>query len=657
MPTSQEHVSSATPMGATLMAGGATFRVWAPRAAQVYVLTDELPASRVSGFQPAEKDLLVRRGDDTWAGFVPGLVDGSPYRFWVAGEDGGGLKRDPYARELGTYPAFPDCDCLIRSPDSYPWHDAGWRPPAARDLIIYQLHVGTYYGVDENGQDTREARSAGFLDILFRLEHLRDLGVTAVQLLPIQEYPSEFSMGYNGTDYFSPEMNYQVETDGALARYLVEANRLLDAVGAARLSLADLRPGPNQLKAVVDLCHLHGMAVLFDVVYNHAGGGFGDQSIYFFDRRRYRTQKDSLYFTDQGWAGGLVFDFSNPMVRRFLIDNAAFLLREYHVDGLRYDEVSVIDRYGGWSFAQELAGRVQPLDPARIHIAEYWNDWRWLAVTAPPGGLGFDAACSDRLQHAIRGAIRQASFGATAAVRMDEIAAALPAPPNFPSPAAAVHYIENHDIVYWDRPPEEFQPRIPALADPSDPRSWYARSRSRAALGLLLTAPGIPHLFMGQELLEDKNWSDNPRFFPGTLIWWDGLPLDRAMRDHFRYTSDLIALRRRLPALRSDRVAPFHVHNGNRVLAVHRWIEGRGEDVVIVANLRDVPWGAYEVGFPAGGTWRELFNSDWYDGWPNPGVVGNYGAIVANGPPLHGFAQSARLILPANAILVFARPS
>src|SRR4051812_38755815 len=177
MPRSQQHVDDNTPMGATLVDGGATFRVWAPAAHSVHVVTDALAATRTMGFVPDDEDALVRRADDTWAGYVPGLVEGSPYRFWVTGDDGAGLKRDPYARQLGTVPAFPDCDCIVRRSDGYPWHDAGFRPPAFRDLVIYQLHVGTFWGADAQGRDRRERRVSKFLDLVWRLQYLSDLGV------------------------------------------------------------------------------------------------------------------------------------------------------------------------------------------------------------------------------------------------------------------------------------------------------------------------------------------------------------------------------------------------------------------------------------------------------------------------------------------------
>ena len=133
----------------------------------------------------------------------------------------------------------------------------------------------------------------------------------------------------------------------------------------------------------------------------------------------------------------------------------------------------------------------------------------------------------------------------------------------------------------------DHDPRIPRLADASDPRSWYARSRSRLATGLLFAGRGIPQLFMGQEILEDKPWSDDIQFHANLLIWWDGLKEQVAMRDHLAFCRDLVHLRHALPALRGE---SLHVSTSNpldRVIAIHRWIEGSGQDVLVVANLQE----------------------------------------------------------------------
>ena len=651
---SQLHIRDTTPMGANLVARGATFRVWAPGATEVYVITDDLPTARQAGWTPRQRDRLVEREDGTWAGFVPDLADGSPYRFFVVGLGGSGFKRDPWARELGTDPPYPDCDCLIRDPDSYPWHDSGYCPPPFHELVIYQLHVGVFYGLDEHGRDKRK-NVAKFLDVVTRIPYLRELGVNAVQMLPIQEFPYDNSMGYNNLDFFSPEMAYQVDDPGQLPRYLNEVNELLAEKGMQPLTLEQLAPGPNQLKALIDLLHLNGIAVILDLVYNHAGGGFDDQSFYFFDRRANGDNNNSLYFTDRGWVGGLVFAYWNDAVRDFLIRNAEFFLREYHTDGARYDEVSVIDNHGGWFFCQDLTGTCRFVKPSAIQIAEYWNPSRELALKAPPHGMDFHAALADGLRDALRQVLDDANAGRDAPVDLDPIHDRLYAPYGFDDSWRAVHCIENHDLVYADREPHEWQPRVAWLADPSNSRSWYARSRARFATALLLTAPGIPMLFMGQEILEDKNWSDNPDHMPNTLIWWDGLATDEAMRDFLEFTKAAIRLRREHAALSGPNVNAFHVNNGARVIAFHRWLQGSGQDVLVVATLSETDLHGYELGFPRNGTWQEVFNSDFFESSADRQTVGNGGRIVADGGPMHGFQASSRITIAANGVLVLAQ--
>jgi 1,4-alpha-glucan branching enzyme len=125
--------------------------------------------------------------------------------------------------------------------------------------------------------------------------------------------------------------------------------------------------------------------------------------------------------------------------------------------------------------------------------------------------------------------------------------------------------------------------------------------------------------------------------------------------NHLRFSQDLIRLRWNQPALRGDNVNPFHVHDLNRVIAFHRWLEGTGQDVVVVATLAERTWYNYLVGFPSSGSWTEVFNSDVYDNWVNPIVAGNGGGIVASDAPLHGLPASASIVIPANGLVVFTR--
>jgi 1,4-alpha-glucan branching enzyme len=653
MPATQLlHVDTQTPLGANLVPGGATFRVFAPAATAVYLLTGTaLNSAQLPGFVPSSDDQLFPLSDKTWAAFLPGAVEGQPYRFWIVGNAGAGLKRDPRARDLGLNPAYPNCDCILRSPHTYPWHDAGFVAPSFNDYILYQLHVGAFYRVDANGHDQR-SHIGRFLDILDRVEYLIDLGINAVQLLPVQEFPTETSLGYNNLDFYSPEMSYEVTDAADLARFLITANSLLATHGQPPLTMDQLTPGPNQLKCLIDILHLNGISVFFDLVYNHGGsyGGFDPQCINFLDFQSSTDENLSLYFTDQGYVGGRVFAYWNQDIRQFLIDNAVFCLTEYHIDGIRYDQVSDMESFGGGQCSQDMTATVRYVKPQAVQIAEYWAGNRARAVTPVPGGLGFDAAWGDQLRVQVRSAIGQASAGRSAQVDLQSVRAAFDTPSGFPAAWRVVPCLENHDIVK-----QGSSPRMPALADSSDTKSWYARSRCRAALGLLLAARGMPMLFMGQEFLEDQQWDDAVQDFPNLLISWSGLASSKVMQDYRQFAGDLIHLRRSQPALRSEQLRVSTADNYQRVIAVHRWINGSGHDILLVFNLQEVNRYGYRIGFPGAGYWRELFNSDFYDQLPNPATAGNGGGIVADGESWDQMPVSAQITIPANGFVVFGR--
>jgi 1,4-alpha-glucan branching enzyme len=648
-------------MGANLVADGATFRVWAPRAEAVYVNGRFGSTELWNGEDP---DLLLNK--DTrgyWAGFLRGVQEGDQYLFYVVGGPGRkNFKRDPYARELttpqthpGTFP-YPSCNCIVRKPDDYSWRVEDFRPPAFHDLIIYELHIGTFFAVDQAGRDRRGTRGGQYLDVLDRVVHLRDLGVNAIELLPIHEFASPISRGYDGVDLFSPEMDYAESDPAELAHYLTKINQLLRERGARELDAAEIRTSIQQLKVLIDVCHLYGLAVFFDVVYNHAGGAVRGQTggLWFFDEMPRGNDNDSLYFLDKEHAGGPVFAFWNADVQGLLINNARFFIEEYKVDGLRYDQVTVIDEHGGWFFAQELAQKAREVDRRKPHIAEFWLGDRCKSVLRPPDGLGFDANWHDGLRDVMRRIIGQAAGGRSAGVHLEELAATLQHPPrNFPFRWQVVEYLESHDVV--DVEHTDRQPRIPRLADATNAHSWYATSRARVAAGVLLTAPGIPLLFMGQEFLEDKFWSDNNAVHPGLLLYWEGLETNKTMRDYFQFMKELVWLRRRHPALRSEWINVFHAHAENRIMAFHRWIEGVGRDVVVACSVNESTFWSYELGFPQPGLWHEVFNSDVYENWVNPWTAGNRGSVIVSGPAKHNLPASATIVIPAHSILVFAR--
>jgi 1,4-alpha-glucan branching enzyme len=651
---SQQHISVQTPTGATLIADGATFRVWAPEASAVYL--HGIFSGQV--FDQLAADRLLQKGDrGYWTGYQDGARDGDRYRFWVQGAGSNGYKRDPYARELDPQ-GFPNSFNILRAGDAFPWHDQDFVTPDFSDMIIYQLHVGTF-AISKPGVPSN------FLDVALKIPYLADLGINVLQTLPVDEQEAHPSMGYGGADLFSPDFPYVAVEN--LPFYLAKLNELYAARGRSAITLADIQSGPDQLKALVDLCHIHGIAVIFDVVYNHAGGftvdgQLDDVCLYYMDRRvNHGNNNDSLYFTDQDrGTGGLAFALWNADVAKLLIDNARYYLEERHADGFRYDEISTListSQGSGWEFCRALTSGLRGFRNRVLQNAEFWAGrfadipGSALPVVAPAaaGGMGFDVVQHDFLRNVLRGAVGAASGGANANVSMSSIAAAL-YPPGFDHAWRAVTGVENHDLVLANR-----DPRLPTLADSSNHRSWYARSRSRVATSILLTAPGIPQIFMGQEFLEDRPWDVDPN--GPNLLSWSVLdaPSDSSMRDHLRFTRDLIRLRRDLPALRSDNVHAFYQSDQDRVMAYHRWREGTGDDVIVVASFAETTRTGYEIGFPSRGFWKERFNSDVYDHWVNPQVAGNGGGVVAEGRALHGFATSAPIVIPANAVVVFAR--
>ena len=644
---SLDHITEQTPMGANLLPSGigATFKLWAPSARNVDLLWQYSKTDNHQ-WQPEKRAALKRIGN-VWAGFVPRLTSGARYMFYVVGPEDGteGLKRDPFARDLSDDPMWPNCQCLLYNPTAFPWHDTAWKPPAFHELSIYQLHIGTWRIPSGRHHGT-------FLDIIDQLPYLKSLHINAIQPLPVVEFPTMFSLGYNGLDYFSPETDYGIHNDDPeLPYYLNRINQLLQGMDPNYnpYELQDIKGTANQFRMMVDMCHVFGIAVLMDVVYNHAGGGFDSKSIYFLDRQPYGDLNDSLYFTDRGWAGGLVFAYWKDEVKQFLIENALYYLQECHCDGFRYDEVSVIKNEGGehgWRFCQYITDTCHHVKPEAIHIAEHWPVEQATVTQTQQGGAGFDATQNDGLRDSVRHAIAQAAAGASSFVDMASIALNIQSPVLSDS-WRAVQCVENHDIVYKGR-----EARIAALSDSSNSRSWYARSRSRVAMGLSATAMGISHLFMGQEILEDKPWSDKP----GDVfsIWWQGLEQDKSMADFLTFSQALYKVRTQQAALRASGLNVFHVHNDNRIIAFHRWVEGEGKDVVVVASLNESTFWDYELGFPKQGYWQEVFNSDYYDHYPNPMIAGNNGGVNVNGRPLHGLCGSAHIVIPANSVVIFA---
>ena len=341
-------------------------------------------------------------------------------------------------------------------PAAFHWTDAAWRGLEAADLLIYELHVGTF-------------TPAGTFDgVIDRLPALRDLGVTAIEVMPVAEFPGGRNWGYDGVSLYAPQSTYG---------------------------------GPNGLKRLVDAAHRAGLAVLLDVVYNHLGpeGNYlAEFGPYFTDR--YKT----------AWGDGFNLDGpDSDEVRRYLVDNAVHWVTEYHCDGLRLDAADRIVDQSPIHIAEEIGEAVhragEALGRRTLVIAEIdANDPRWVRPRAV-GGYGLDAHWSDDFHHAVHVASPASAPGTTptssseapwrkcwpsatcTTARHSAFRRRRHGRPAVDVPADRfVVCIQNHDQV-GNRARGE---RLAALLPPD---------AVRLAAAMLLLSPYLPLLFMGEE--------------------------------------------------------------------------------------------------------------------------------------------------------------
>jgi maltooligosyltrehalose trehalohydrolase len=322
------------PLGAVPVPGGDTrFRVWAPRAR-------ELALERDGALTPLEPE-----GFGVFAVDAP-APPGSDYAYRVDGE----RLPDPCSRWQPDGLRGPS---RVLDPAAFEWTDSGWQPPSLRDLVLYELHTGTF-----TPEGTFEAA-------IPRLRELRALGVTAIELMPIAEFPGRRGWGYDGV-------------------YLSAAH---SAYG-----------GPLGLQRLVDAAHAEGLAVILDVVYNHIGAS-GVKAMEAFGP--YLTDK---YRTPWGEAVNLDDAQSDP-VREWILQSAERWIRDFHVDGLRLDAVHALIDSNPEHIVAAIARRVHAAGPRTLVIAESGlNDPK---VLRPPeqGGWGCDAAWADDFHHALHVAL------------------------------------------------------------------------------------------------------------------------------------------------------------------------------------------------------------------------------------------------------------
>jgi 1,4-alpha-glucan branching enzyme len=598
-PAAEAQPSRVGGMGAVAHAAGVTFRVWAPNADAVSV------AGTFNGWSDAASP-LARDGDGGyWSADLPGAKPGDEYRFVIRSGAQTLWKIDPYAREVTSSVG----NGIVVDP-AFDWGHAEWRTPPWNELVIYEVHVGTF-------NDRPGGHPGSFDGVAARLPYLADLGVSCIELMPSLEFATDFSWGYNPSHIFAIESAYG---------------------------------GPGKLKRLVKAAHEHGIAVVFDVVYNHFGpsdnnlwqfdgwSGNGHGGIYFYNDDRRHTE----------W-GETRPDYGRPEVRQFLADNARMWLEEFRLDGLRWDATAAIRRVDrgpevgrdvpdGWRLLQRITGDTDRRQPWKVHIAEDLQGDPWVTRPADQGGAGFDAQWDARFVHPVRHALTEVRDEWRS---MESVAEAV-AHRYGDAAFARVVYTESHDEV------ANGKQRLPEAISPGAADSWFARKRSTLGAALVFTSPGIPMIFQGQELLEDR-WFDD-----GVPIDWDRL--ERFPGIHALYR-DLARLRRNwhdtTRGLRGPGVRVHHVNDSDKVIAFHRWENGGPrDDVVVVANFGSRAYPAYEVGFPRAGEWKVRFNGDAAVYGPGFGAQDSFD-VRADGPARDGMPAGGSVgIGPYTAVIL-----
>ena len=537
-------------LGARLLPGNrCEFRVWAPKRDLVEV-------------QLGERRVKMTKANGYHEAVVDDCPEGTRYLFVL---DGGDPRPDPASRHQpdGVHRAS-----AVAGTD-FQWHDQGWKGVALEEYVVYELHVGTF-------------TSEGTFDAAIgRLDDLKDLGITAVELLPVAQFPGERNWGYDGT-----------------------------YVGAAQNSYG----GPRALKRLVDACHQRGMAILLDVVYNHLGpeGNYlSEFGPYFTDR--YKTP----------W--GLALNFDGPYsddVRWYFIHNALQWVDEFHFDGLRVDAVHAIVDHSAQPFLQDrtaaVRDRATQLGRRIYTIAESdLNDPR--VITAKEDyGLGFDSQWADDFHHSLHTLLtgEQDGYYEGFPPRVSNLARVLEQGyfyvgqhstyrgrkygllPKTRNGAQFVISSQNHDQVGNRMTGERIA-------------SMVSIEKVRQAAAAIILSPFIPMLFMGEEYGETAPFQYFTSHSDADLIEavrkgrreefddfiWEGEPPDPHDEETFRRSKlswnndsslrrlykQLIAFRRDIPSLRSldlDKVRT-QADDERRVLLIRR------DQVLVAFNFSD----------------------------------------------------------------------
>ncbi len=526
---------------------GVSFRTWAPNASYVAIIGDFNNWSMWS-------TMLSDEGNGDWSLDIPEASIGDEYRYVIINSGAQYSRIDARSYQVTDSSG----NSVVHNPNGYFWQTSDYVRPAWNETVIYEMHIGTFAG--------------GLTQAITKLDYLEELGINAIELMPIWEFASDSSWGYNGAHPFALESSYGT---------------------------------PNELKEFVDEAHARGIAVLIDVLYNHWGPT--DMSLWKYDGWS-ENDLGGIYFYNDWRAetpwGDTRPDYGRNEVREYIRDNALYWLEEYRLDGLRVDgtkwiratDDGGIDIPEGWSLLQLINDEIDAYDSDQLIICEDLAGNDWMTKTTGEGGAGFDSQWDVNWIHPIRHLIETPNDSDRSMWTVYNLVMAI----YNGDQTDRVIYTESHDEV------ANGNSRVPEEISPGDAGNWFARKRSTLGGALVLTSSGIPMLFQGQEFLEDGYFhDDDPLDWIKTTTYSGILQL---------YT-DLISLRLNKNdisgGLSGGSTNMHHVNDNGKVVAYHRFGEGGvGDDVVVAMNFSINEKQTYRIGLPSGGQWYMIFNSD-----------------------------------------------
>ncbi|WP_430429525.1 alpha-amylase family glycosyl hydrolase [Maribacter litoralis] len=535
-------ITKSAGMGAIVSDGTVTFRVWAPNAEKVFV------AGSFNNWSESEIPLELEE-NGYWSVVTDMASPGDEYKYFIEHEGSLLPRNDPYAFEVTN----SNGNSVIRTLD-FDWDDNDFKMPSWNELVIYELHVGTF------NRSSPEAVGT-FDDVIEKLDYLKNLGINCIELLPVAEFAGGISWGYNPAHPFAIEQDYG---------------------------------GPEAFAKLVNLAHKKGIAVIMDVVYNHFGPS--DVDLWQFDGWS-ENDKGGIYFyndhrSDTPW-GDTRPDYGREEVRQYLRDNALMWIEKYHCDGLRMDATSYI-RFegGGMGYDTEIEeGNILMRDinmelrekyPHVLTIAEDLKGDSRVTDAAEHNGLLYGSQWDMNFVHPVREVIEDTHDDGR---DLEKIVGALSY--MYSNDAfSRVVYTESHDEV------ANGKARVPEEIQPGDAESDYAKKRAILGMVLTLTAPGIPMLFQGQEFIEDEYFKDT-----------EGLDWNKEKKHSGIETliSDIIKLRTGEisggKGLKSQQIEFLHVNNNTKILAYKRFdVNDPTEPVLVILNFSNHAYEDYGIG-------------------------------------------------------------